>query len=194
MGTRGFVGFVADGTEKIAYNRSDSYPEGLGLDVLSWLRGVSDMDSLRSGIADLRVVSDERPTAEDVERLKPWTNLNVGEQSEDDWYCLLRKTQGYPAEMLKAGYIEDAGEFPTDSLFAEWGYIVDADAQTFEVFKGFQREPHDKGRFAARTPQRPSSALGSTYYPVALVASFPLKELPSDDAFMAAVDPDSEDN
>lgn len=39
MGTRGFVGFVIDGQEKIGYNHFDSYPDGLGVDVLSWLRG-----------------------------------------------------------------------------------------------------------------------------------------------------------
>jgi hypothetical protein len=191
MGTRGFVGLVADGTEKIAYNHWDSYPGGLGLDVLRWLRGVSDMDSLRAAVAALRVVGEnDEPTAEDIERLKPWTNLGVGDRSENSWYCLLRETQGNPGEMLAAGYIEDAGEFPTDSLFAEWGYIVDTDAQTFEVYKGFQHEPHDKGRFAARTPRAVS--VGGQYYPVALVASFPLKDLPTYEAFIAATEPDSD--
>lgn len=38
MGTRGFVTFVIDGREKTAYNHADSAPEGLGLDVLRWLR------------------------------------------------------------------------------------------------------------------------------------------------------------
>lgn len=187
MGTRGFVGFVADGTEKIAYNHSDSYPDGLGLGVLHWLRGVSDMDSLRSAVVSLRLVGEvDSPTAEDIERLKPWTNLNVGDRSEDSWYCLLRETQGNPGEMLAAGYIEDAGEFPADSLFAEWGYIVDADAQTFEVYRGFQKQAHDKGRFASRDHRT------GDYYPVALIASFPLKELPTDEAFLATVDPDED--
>ena len=37
MSTRGFIGFVIDGTEKIAYNHYDSYPSALGLNVLHWL-------------------------------------------------------------------------------------------------------------------------------------------------------------
>lgn len=43
MGTRGTWGFVADGDEKLTYNHFDSYPDGLGVDVL---------DALREKIAD----------------------------------------------------------------------------------------------------------------------------------------------
>lgn len=185
MGTRGFLGFVIDGQEKIAYNHSDSYPEALGVNTLTWLRNVVNVDLgtevARETARALRVVTqDQTPTDEDIERLKPFTNLGVGEQTTVHWYNLLRETQGDPAAILRAGYIEDAHEFPTDSLFAEWGYVVDLDAETFEVYQGFQKERHDKGRFADRPPYPQSRG----YYPVALVASWPLKDLPSDEDFV----------
>lgn len=189
MGTRGFLGFVIDGQEKIAYNHFDSYPEELGNNVLGWLRfAAQDVDNLRSLVAALKVVDPgSAPTDEDIERLAQFHNPNVGGQKDrPDWYQLLRETQGNPGAMLQAGVIEDASGFPTDSLFAEWGYVVDLDAQTFEVYKGFQKERHDKGRFASRPIDDKSHASGATYYPVALVASWPLKDLPSDEDFLGA--------
>jgi hypothetical protein len=38
MGTRGTWGFVLDDREKLTYNHFDSYPDGLGADLLNWLR------------------------------------------------------------------------------------------------------------------------------------------------------------
>lgn len=189
MSTRGFVGFVIDGTEKIAYNHFDSYPGGLGVDVLGWLRGAEPLlPRLKNAARALRVVDPaSTPSAEDIDRLREFADLGVGTQSVDDWYVLLRKTQGSPGLMLDAGYIEDAGTFPTDSLFAEWGYIVDLDADVFETYEGFQGAAHDKGRFAGRPP-------GSQgYYPCALAGSWPLTELPTDAQFIAALDKEGDE-
>lgn len=189
MSTRGFVGFVADNTEKIAYNHSDSYPSGLGLDLLVWLRS-ADIAAVRQQVAALRVVpADSEPTDDDIKALKRFYDGNVGGPSaRPTWYQLLRGTQGDPAAMLRAGVIEDASGFPGDSLFAEYGYVVDLDAYVFEAYVGFQKAKHDKGRFAGRDPK--SSAIGNDYYPVALVASWPLDSLPDSDDFIAAVEGD----
>lgn len=184
MSTRGFVGFVADGIEKIGYNHSDSYPSGLGLTVLAWLRGV-DVEAAADAAVRLKVIGENNePTDADIERLKPYADFGVGGRSErPTWYQLLRETQGQPEMILEAGVIEDASQFPMDSVFAEWGYVVDLDAKTFEVYKGFQKEPHDKGRFAQRPPR------DHNYRPVALVATWPLDALPTDEAFIATADP-----
>lgn len=183
MGTRGFLGFVVDGTEKIAYNHFDSYPSGLGAEVLGWLRK-EHLGHIKRKAAELRVVDEtSTPSAEDVERLAPYANTRVGtQQIDDDWYVLLRETQGNPAAILDAGVMLDGGEFPRDSLFAEYGYLVNLDDETFEAYEGFQKERHDKGRFADREPARESN----DYYPVALVASWPLASLPTDEQFIDA--------
>jgi hypothetical protein len=191
MGTRGFVGFVIDGTEKIAYNHFDSYPGGLGLDVLHWLHvePLAEPDATRKRARALRVVAnDSEPTDENIEQLQPFYNPNVGgHKDRPDWYQLLRETQGNLGLILKAGVTEDASHFPLDSLFAEWGYIVDFDAGVFEVYAGFQRSPHSRGRFASREGGRSDG-----YYPVALVASWPLSELPTDEAFLAIFGEDAD--
>lgn len=211
MSTRGFITFVAGGTEKTTYNHSDSYPDWLGVNVLSWLRtslgsfepccglfsdqygcsehGRESLTHLRDRITALRVVDQNvPPTAEEIESLKGYANSNVGRQDLSDWYCLLRETQGYPGAILAAGVMTDASDFPADSLFAEWGYVVDTDAKTFEVYEGFQKAKHDKGRFAER-PQRERGE----YWPVALVASWPLDALPTNEDFNAKFQSDEDD-
>jgi hypothetical protein len=197
MGTRGFVGFVIDGIEKIAYNHCDSYPEGLGVDTLSWLHAaVKDLVDLAERARALRVVDPQsQPSDEDIDQLRAYYRADVGGRSErPTWYQILRDTQGNPGLMLAAGVIEDASLFPADSLFAEWGYIVDLDAGVFEVYRGFQSSPHDKGRFAA-LPRPRQGRNADKYYPVALVASWPLAEIPDEKDFcekygFAAVDAD----
>lgn len=179
MSTRGFVGFVADGTEKIAYNHYDSYPGGLGLDVLRWLReAATDLASLRQQVIGLRVVDwDSTPSREDIQRLRRFANPNVGQQTVEDWYVLLRETWGDPAAMLRAGVIADSSDFPLHP-FAKWGYLVNLDEGTFEVYERYDT-PSGKGRFADRVGV-------DNCEPIALFASWPLADLPDDDAFLAS--------
>ncbi len=197
MGTRGFIDLTAQGDSVVVYNHFDSYPSALGVNMLAWARTLAD-DASRSAAAgaidSMRAVEDGRdvPTSEDIERLRPWTNGGVGAPSGavPSWYQLTRETQGDPAAILAAGVYEDASEFPADSLFAEWGYTVDLDKGVFEVYEGFQKSPHDLGRYADLVVTREYSH--GNYFPVALRASWPLDALPNQDAFMAALTDDYE--
>ncbi len=170
MGTRGFIGFVVDGVEKISYNHMDSYPEALGVEVMAWAAS-TDLESAAKAARALRVVSDDvPPTVEDFKALEVFNGIDPAAMPREavHWYDLLRFSQGAPARILACGYIEDASEFPMDSLFAEWGYIVNFDTSQLEVYRGFQRAPHDQGRFADRARAEPE------YWPVKMVASYPL--------------------
>jgi hypothetical protein len=51
MGTRGLIGFVIKGRRRATYNHFDSYPEGLGFDVLRFIlsldeEGIKEMQAL----------------------------------------------------------------------------------------------------------------------------------------------------
>lgn len=50
MSTRGYVGFYKDGKDIGGYNHCDSYPDGLGNSVLSFLKGktIDDLNNLFS--------------------------------------------------------------------------------------------------------------------------------------------------
>lgn len=184
MGTRGAWGFIVDGVEKLTYNHCDSYPDGLGADVLRFLRNAQDtLDQVRKMASDLRVVDPtSTPTAEDIERLKGNANINIGTRRLDDWYVLLRETQGDPLATLAAGVIEDGHEFPLDSLFCEFAYVIDLDAERFDAYVGFRHAPPTEGRWVGKV----GTSGNPGYHPCQRVGSWPLAELPTDDALLAA--------
>jgi hypothetical protein len=180
MSTRGFLGFVVDGTEKIAYNHDGSSPDQLGVNVLRWLRTVPSWELLRGRVRAARVVEcTSEPTPDDMRQLREFTDPAVSDGR--DWYALLRRTQGDPAAILRAGVIEDASHFPLDSTWAEWGYLIDLDNKTFEIYEGGQGRSHSSGRFA----DRPWA--DDDYGPVALLDSWPLSALPDDEALIALI-------
>lgn len=184
MGTRGIIGFVVDGEEKISYNHYDSYPSGVGLTVLEWLKSLTgtQLEAARDLARALQSVDEAiKPTPEQRATLAHFHDPNVSEG--DDWYSVLRRTQGSPGLILEAGFYGDACKFPMDSLFCEWGYVIDFDKAVFEVYRGFQKEDHADGRFAGRevTDQY---AKNNGYRPIRLVGSFSLERLPTEDDFL----------
>jgi hypothetical protein len=197
MGTRGFMGLVIDGQAKIGYVHWDSYPEGLGastLDALRTLLLADSGDQVATLARRLEVVSPEtKPSREQQERLADYADMNVSTKSLDEWYVLLRRTHGDLVATLKAGYVEDASEFPYSSLFCEWGYLIDFDTKTFEAYRGFQHEPHTLGRFATGTDPDRTKLLGHDYYPCALVGMWTFDNLPETDAFVRALEENDQD-
>lgn len=186
MSTRGFLGFVADERETITCIHYDAYPGGLGADVLTWARTVADWDAVRRQAAALvHIDADVMPTEEQYAALAQYAKPGAGgPESEpgEEWYRLLCRTFGDPAATLAAGHAPHAPDWPGDSLWCEWGYLLDLDAKTFEVYKGFQKAPH-KGRFSSRETNPRSG-----YYPVKLFASWSLDALPDDGDFLASDD------
>jgi hypothetical protein len=184
MSTRGFLGFVANERETITYIHFDAYPSALGADVLKWARTVADWDTVRQQAAALvHIDGDVMPTEEQRTALAQYAKPDVGGKEGDpgeEWYRLLHGTFGDPAATLVGGHAPHAPDWPGDSLCCEWGYLVDLDANTFEVYQGFQQVPH-KGRFSGRETNPRSG-----YAPVKLLASWPLDALPDDETFLAS--------
>ena len=77
--------------------------------------------------------------------------------------------------------MEEGNSFIRDSLFCEWGYILNLDEGVLEVYQGFQKSPHDNGRYSD------TEASSSGYYGSALIVTFPLDNLPSAAEFMVAI-------
>lgn len=211
MSTRGVMGFVIEGEEKISYNHSDSYPDGLGLTTLAFLRE-TDLALVRELADKLRAVGKRKPTQAQIKQLAQYTDSMVDGSNENSWYQLLRHTQGDWKAILDSGYIESVDYFPLDSLFCEWGYVVDLDRDVLEVYRGFQKWVPTTGRWAGRPTQEedievykqhlkeakkagrdPWRPEVSEFKAIALVGSFPLFDLPTDEDFLAACDPQVED-
>lgn len=151
MGTRGLMGFSYGEEVKAMYNHWDSYPSGLGQNVADWIVGLTD-EMLPEAIEKfnrLEAIDEDVPPTEDQKlALMRYANLNVSEQTYDDWYALLRETQGNPEETLKAIFYVEGASFADDSLFCEWAYIIDLENRVLEIYKGLQTVPHTSGRFA----------------------------------------------
>lgn len=61
MGTRGLVGFIIKGVRKGAYNHYDSYPAGLGNDIIRFILSLSeaqivDMEAKVEAVSQVRPV------------------------------------------------------------------------------------------------------------------------------------------
>lgn len=173
MGTRGTFGFRQDGQDKLAYNHFDSYPDGLGYGVIDGLSKVGRAN-LAGKVRNIKLVTDEvPPTEEQIQELASFSDTRVGKQTNREWYCLLRECQGDVEKTIAAGYMESSPNFIKDSLFCEYGYIVNLDEDVLELYQGFQKSYHSKGRYASTESERAAS--GNDYYPSALIGTIPLQ-------------------
>lgn len=136
MGTRGTMAFRLDGELKSSYNHWDSYPTGLGNEMLEFLRATANnRDDVLASIRDLTAVDPEiEPTPEQIDRLSRFADLNVSSRQLTEWYVLLRGTQGNPLKTLMAGFYEP---FPVG--YEEWSYVADFDDNVLEVWDGGEK-------------------------------------------------------
>ena len=156
MGTRATYGLRKYGKDKLTYNHFDGYPTGLGDAIVKQI--------MEMGIDRLNRLFD---------------NLEMVEEGVNDTnYTRLREIQGDLLGHERVGQMIDNNDFINDSLFCEWGYIVNLDTLMLEVYKGFQRKKHKKGRYATDKPAYiPNYDPSVKYFPCALVLEIPLLEL-----------------
>lgn len=191
MGTRGLYGVVVNGEVKASYNHFDSYPSGLGADIVKFVQGIENVADTFEQAQNLTLVDEsEEPTPLQVQKI-------AGQDRPDaavggDWYGWLRDAQGDLAENLRIGFMTNGVRFGEDSLFCEWGYLVNLDDETVEVYRGFQKEPHTGGRWSDYDPttveDEPGAYINRTYYGIKQIDVIPFSEL--DDTRMARIEAD----
>lgn len=197
MGTRGAMGFVLDGQDFITYNHFDSYPDGLGCDVLEAIKKASGkigLDEIKKNIKSLKMIEDSelKPSDEDIQNYSDYANLAVGAQGIGNkeihtWYQLLRRAQGkiYLYMDGTISHMISSNNFIKDSLFCEYAYLINLDTDKFEYYVGFQKEPDIKNRYGQEDDRG--------YYPCKLVHEFDLSDLPSKSDFLGTLYPEEED-
>ncbi len=181
MSTRGAYGIRKNETDKIMYNHYDSYPTALGEDILKFIKEHKRKDF--DDVFDFLIPIDPKtkPTPEQIKRCQSTTNLSVSKGSTEDWYCLLRETQGnIESRMPPNGvpYFEDYGRFLSDSIFCEWAYIINLDKNVLEIYQGFNRTKSDKGRYASLFREKNVTSSEDKYYGVELLTEIPLEYVP----------------
>lgn len=179
MGTRGLYGIRKDGVDKLTYNHFDSYPSGLGNEIVGFIQNTSD-EGLNKFFDLIRLVDGEsKPKYEDIDAcIKTGiANLDVSDRSVGDWYCLTRELQGdfkKYKELINTTqtiYMLDEHEFIKDSLFCEYAYIINLDDKTLEYYVGFQKQPDKTNRYGVKP--------NNDYYPCKMLKAFSFEDIRS---------------
>lgn len=180
MGTRGSYGFRYNGRDYTSYNHYDSYPSYLGASLAKQWDAVTEkmtLPQIRHVVSVMRMVDESaKPTDADIDRTAAYHDFGVGEQSADDWYCLLRGAQGRIDAALELGIMVDGEGFMADSLFCEWAYIFNLDSERLEVYVGFNQDPNAAGRYASQGGERPFPN-APIYHGVRLIREIPFEDL-----------------
>lgn len=177
MGTRNLTMVYMDNEYKIAqYGQFDGYPEGAGCLILNFLRGVK-LDYFKEKVKNIQEF-----TKEELARIDTYIKMNVMPEWKS-MYPTLDRDLGCKilSEITFNGQkrIEKDLKFAADSLYCEWAYVIDLDKNTFEVYKGFNKEKlTEEDRFYFLMKE------DAEYYPVKLVKTYDLNNLPSEEEFL----------
>ena len=151
MGTRGAIGYFGkldgENLHKVTYNHYDSYPSYLGKKVVGYIKN-KDFDNIKEDFENINMVSD----------------------ISGDIYHDLRDCQGDLDSYSKVGKMIDNEDFLHDSLFCEWGYIINMNTKKLEIYRGFS-DGKVKGRY--KDVEKDKDGYGG----VSLLKSIPLEDV-----------------
>ena len=176
MGTRNLTAVMIDGKYKIAqYGQWDGYPSGQGVTVLAFLHGW-DRAKFAKQVNKCRFITDKE--ADKIDK-------KFGHNFPDHYPQLSRDMCAKILQFVmdnkeKECLLHNSIDFASDSLFCEWAYVIDFDANTFEVYKGFVEKPHTKKeRFTDLEGDKTEE-----YYPIKLLKKYSLDKLPTEKKFL----------
>lgn len=182
MGTRGIYGFRKNNEDKITYNHFDSYPSCLGEEIIDYLK-INSIEKLNTLYDKLILVDEEFKISdfseEQKEKYKRYLEEIKNSKTSEidmDMYSFLRQFQGdlkkYD-EFPEIDLMLDNRGFIKISLFCEWGYIINLDDNTLEIWKGFQKKPQKNNRYG--------NGKWEGYYPCKNIKKIKLKKIKKED-------------
>ncbi|MET3537695.1 hypothetical protein [Chryseobacterium limigenitum] len=196
MGTRNLTVVVHNQEVKVAcYGQFDGYPDSLGLKLLQFFSNPENTENLKEILPKVRLWNkkDQKRQDEFLESIS-CTNGILNEKQKDAFKkrypFRYRERYGKLIEgqilevLLEFRHLDeiattDAYDFASDSLFCEWAYVIDYDKNTFEVYKGLNTSCiSEEDRFYSIYDGE------NDYYPVKIIASFPLDDLPDENEFL----------
>ena len=145
MGTRGSLIIRRDKNEKEFYIHMDAYPDGVGIGIIDMVRSL-----------DLNLLYDLLVSAD---------NLSTDDDDPEEYYeYSLQKCIDMLRERKPYACFSPQPSFILDSLFCEYGYVLDLDERALEFYVGFQTVPQEGSRYGC--------AEVKGYYPCRLKAVF----------------------
>ena len=142
MSTNATYGIRKNGELISMYCHYDGYLDGLGLDLIATIKsyGVEQIGFLFDNI--IMVNKSSLPTKEQIDYCvkQGWMNLTTGGGGKNDWYCLIRKTQGnldLLIQQLKRTDLEcnEVYGLSYKPFSFYYNYIIDLDANEFQFYK-----------------------------------------------------------
>lgn len=173
---KGVVGIIYQDKLSLGYNGENSDPDGLGEDVLDLIVRINNekgWKTFKERSAKLKNVdiNDKKM----INKYKQYTSPN-----NSDLFSDIQSTE-WLIEMYE-GKIEDYiidNQFIKESLYCEYGYIINLDNMTLEYYLGDQEEPQKSNRFGTISIDG--------YYPCRLSCIFNILDI-SDSNFKNIVD------
>lgn len=196
MGTRHLIAVKSNGVYKVAqYGQWDGYPSGQGVSVLNFLKSI-DLRSFK-----IKLDSVEFYTEEELQSIcdKHTDNGSIIFGSahhkywEENLAHISRNAGAKILDMIYSGgvrKVKNSLPFAGDSLFCEYGYVVDLDDGVFEVYEGFNHTPITEGRFISSDSMLEKKA---GYEPIKIVKSYSLINLPDEEQFLKDLEPEDEE-
>ncbi len=197
MGTRHSIIAIVDGETKLAqYGQWDGYLGGVGSEVLDFLKE-APLDKFKEQVRTLQEMTDERRKQVLVELGADPNKDKVPSEIAQEYFRkypqMSRDMSAKILPLILDGSVKDVAldkTFPADSLFCEYAYVIDFDKNTFEAYKGFNKEPLDPSERFASLPREKET---SEYYQCKLLKSFSLFDLPTEEEFLAIQKNEEED-
>lgn len=188
MGTRNLTMVILGGETKVAqYGQFDGYIEGAGVTALKFLQEVIH-ERFKERLSHCRFMNDDDKKELDdwlvsIGSVNGWLNMEQAQQYKEKYPYLTRDNGIHILEMIYHSndsviLLSNSTDFSKDSLFCEYAYVIDYDKNTFEIYEGFNKKP------LLETERFYNAECKGEYYPVRLLKSYALDNLPTVEQFL----------
>jgi len=202
MGTRNLTMVISNGETKVAqYGQWDGYPSGNGVIVLEFLQS-TNLEEFKNKLNKVFFTNGNKEKeiksfCESIGAKDGWMTGDQSKLYQEKYPYLTRDNGAKILDMIRDGeedeiWITDSTDFAGDSLFCEWAYLVDLDKNRLEVYEGFNQKPitiEDRFFYLMQNSlednkERKDNGSDSEYYPIRMVKSYDLNNLPLEDEFL----------
>lgn len=194
MGTRNLTIVKIDNQYKVAqYGQWDGYPEGQGATVLEFLK------SYNRRVFEQKVRNCSFLTEQESDQINTECEHLAHNNWcwQDKWPELSRDTGAKILQLISSSEnglkLQNELDFAADSLFCEWAYVIDFDINKLEVYEGFNKNPlGSNDRFFNLKSNPNSMETDSKYFPIKIVKSYDLDNLPTLEQMVKDCEPKEE--
>ena len=185
MGTRSLIMVVRDKTPKVAqYSQYEGEPNVTGIKILQFL-SKANLTEFKEKLNHVKFTNDDKINeinkeldsicSNDLECVIKYLKDNYPFITHDIGASILQSIMDSTEDEI---WLVDRSDFAANSLFCEWGYVVDLDKNTFEIYEGFQENPLDQTerfKYLEKTD--------CEYFPISLFEEYDLNNLPTPKEF-----------